>query len=367
MNWKIYSLLIALMISGVSCNLPGPGGPGIVEPTAPVSGMNQAVSTSQPSGPAPALSRYLLPDLATVFPPPPIVPIPKSSFQIGGESFDAYQVPGDRFRVLCKQPCGLNERLMDALYVSYKVTAQADVRTAGFDVLDKMSVLDIHLDRDNECTRFENELGLTTSYKDNPDSIVICLYLTDPQIQAAIQADPTNSFTPEGAIRNGGLGVFAHEYAHALFFGRFASSHDYVFPIEYVTLRPDNFVYYSNLCESLYQNSAPLSYQLCQKNGFSFNEMIQSLLDINRLYDGGFGDLQGGMVSYNQYRVILENILGGDIMPAFNDAGYQKILIEEGNTPYTLPYAGESCTYRAQLVSDGTVPPGTMLDANAPF
>jgi hypothetical protein len=342
-----FAVLASLVLGISSCNLPNPA----------------AGTGAVPSSPAgSAVSRFPLPDLPARFPPPPITSIPKTSLQIGGESFDAYQTPGDRFRLLCRQPCALDERLMDALYAGYKVTVQAVVRTAGFDVLDSISLFDIHTDRDNTCLRSQDELGLTTSYADNPNSVVICLYLTDPDTQA----NSTVPFTPESAIRNGGLGVFAHEYAHALLIGRFASSHDFVFPIEYVTENPDN-TDYPNLCSTTYQDGAPLSYQLCQKYGFTFEQMIQSLLDINRLYDGGHGNLAGGMVGYNQYRAILDSILGRDVMPAFDAAGYQKIFVEEGDAPYTLPYAGESCTYRAALVSDVTVPPGTMLEVDASF
>ena len=362
MKPKIIPLLIAIITLGVSCSLPGTGSSGTAEIDESAANTTQLPNEEQSSGQESGLSRYTLPDLTSAFPPPPIVPIPKNSYQISGDSFDGYQVPGDRIRLLCKQPCGLDVRMMYALYGIYKVTVQAVVRTAGFDILDKMGVLDIHLDRDNVCTRYEGELGLTTSYPDNPDSIVICLYLLDTQMETAPQ-----TFIPENAIRSNGVGVFAHEYAHALFFGRFTPSHDFVYPIEYMTADPGYSTYYMNLCESIYQNNAPLSYQLCQNNGFTFDDMIQSLLDINRLYDDGYGNLQGGMVGYLQYQAILENILGSETEQALINAGYQKIFIEEGNIPYTLPYAGESCTYRAQLVGDGSIPPGTVMDVNTSF
>ena len=264
--------------------------------------------------------------------------------------------------MLCKQPCPLDERLIDAVYAGYKVTIQQDVRTAGIDVLDKWGAMDIHLSRDSTCLRSGGELGLTFQYS-GVDRLGICLYLTDPDMQT----DPGAPFTPESAARNGGLGVFAHEYVHAILWGRFASTHDFVFPIEYKTMDPANTGDYGNLCNPTYQNLAPLTYQLCKEKGFTFDQLIQSLSDIDRLYQDGKGDLSGGTVGYSQYLAILNSILGSDVMQVFTDTGYTKILNYEGNAAYTFPYANESCTFRAAIVQDATIPLGTTLDVNAPF
>lgn len=339
-------VLLALLPS--ACNLPGREAGG----TAP---QDAGLTRSAPA--------FSLPEPARRFPTPPIVPIPNSQLQIGSEVFDAYQVPGDRFRLLCRQPCQFTDRMLFALYAGYKVTAQAVVRTAGLDVVDTVSVFDVHLDRDATCTRFEGEIGLTTSYPEDPDSIVLCLYLADADHPAAADALPS----PEEVASRGGLGVFAHEYVHAILLGRFTSSHDYVYPVEYVTMDPSNAAYYGDLCESLYESSAPLSYQLCQQYGFSLDDLLQSLLDVDRLFEDGAGNLPNGVVGYAQYRAILENGLGLDAMQAFLDAGYQKIFTEEGGADYSLPYASEPCTYRARLLGDVTMPPGSLLDVNARF
>jgi len=341
----------------VATNSPVATAQAVAPNETPAGGLAQPAPTATAS-----ITRVDLPDLFSRFPPPPIFAIPKATIQIAGSSLDAYQLPGDRIRLVCQQPCALDERLIDSLYVGYKVTSQQDVRTAGIDLVDKIKTLDIHLTRDATCTRREGELGLTGSYPDDQWGVFICLYLNEPDLQN----DVLVPFTPEGAIRAGGLGVFAHEYAHALLLGRFASSHDFVFPIEYVTLDQQNRGNYRDLCNSAYQGGAPLTYTLCKSKGLTFDQLIQSLLDIDTLSESGLGNFNG-LIGYNQYKAILSDILGSDVSQVFTDSGYAKIFVEEGHTTYVLPYANDPCRYRASLVSDVTVPLGTMLDANTTF
>jgi hypothetical protein len=362
MNRKTFPLLFILVLWMTSCNLGSPAALGTVTEGGPTLSIGTTAGIPSPTSESSAYTAVELPELFTRFPPPPIVTIPKSTVQLNGESFDAYQMPGDRIRVLCKQPCPLSERLIDADYAGYRVAIQQDVRTAGFDILDKWGIFDIHLNRDSFCTRSEGEVGSTGQFPD-VDGIRMCLYVTDPDNQGG----PGFTVTPESAARAGGLGVFAHEYAHALFFGRFASLHDFVYPIEYKTLDTANAHDFGNLCNPSYQNGAPLTYQLCQTKGFTFDQLIQSLLDVDRLYQDGYGSLSDGSVGYNQYRAILNSILGGDVLQTFLDVGYGKLFYEEGTAPYTLPYADEPCTYEAADLRDVTIPLGTTLDVNASF
>ncbi len=373
MNRTGAALVLTLMICLTSCNLSSTTSPGTI-PTAtspaaiptvqPTTASNQATDTAQPTGPEVAKADYLLPELLTRFTPPPIIAIPKNSVQIEGVAYDAYQVPGNRIRVVCMQPCPLDDRLIDAAYAGYQESIQQLVRVVGFDVVDAINPIDIHLTRDDSCQRPSGEIGSSGPYPDNPNSVAICLYINEPDIT---QNDPQNPLTPETAIRLGGLGVFVHEYTHTLFDQRFTfSSHDFVFPIEWNTLTPSDY-HYSNMCDPEYAQEAPLTYQLCTTKGFTFKQLIQSLQAVDRLYQGGYGNVYG-MVGLNQYRAILNNILGSDVTQVFTDVGYDKMMAEEGSTGlYQLPSAGEACSYQALLAGDGAIPLGTMEDFNAPF
>jgi hypothetical protein len=319
------------------------------------------VSTDTVLAKSAAVSMFPLPDLTTLIPPVPVTGVPKSSDRIEGTAYDIYQIPGDRIQVVCQQPCALDERLIDAVYAGYKVTVQRLVRTVGFDVVDSIKRIDIHLTRDASCTRPTGEIGSSGFYPGRSDSVIICLYVNDTEINSY---DPYNPPTAETAIRLGGLGVFAHEYAHALLFDRFRESlHDFVYPIEYNTLFPADS-HDSNLCDPQYQGLAPLTYQLCNQDGLDFKDLIMSLQMMDRLYQDGYGQFDGA-VGLNQFRTILNQVRGVDVTQAFMDAGYQKLLAADGGpTPYVLPYASGACTYQAQLVGDNTLPLGSMLDAN---
>ncbi len=350
MHTKVFPLTVILVLGLTSCNLP-PSNPPRSSPPA-------ATSTDQPG-----TSLVALPDEPSLFAAPPIVAVPKSTVQIAGDALDAYQAPGNRLRVVCQQPCPLDERLADALYAGYLVTIQNLVRTVGFDVLDKYKPIDVHITRDSSCVRSAGENGSSGHYPDDPNSIVICLYLTDPDIT---EEDPAFWRTPEAAIRLGGLGVFAHEYAHSLLFGRFrASLHDFVSPIEWNTLSPSD-PYYGDLCDPVYESFAPFTHRLCLELGLTYPQLLQSLIDMNRLYEGGHGEMYG-MVSFNQYLAILDDILGGGVRQVFVDVGYQSFFDDESTTPYRLPYADEPCSYRAQVLGGETTPLGTTLDVNAAF
>jgi hypothetical protein len=347
----------ALLLLSAACNLnqAAPAAQAQVSTAAAPS-----PTDTVPANPA-AVSRFPLPNLTTLIPPVPITVVPKRSDRIEGAAYDIYKIPGDRIQVVCQQPCALDERLIDAAYAGYKVTVQRLVRTVGFDVVDSIKRIDIHLTRDTSCTRPTGEVGSSGFYPDRSDSVIICLYVNDTEISSY---DPYNPPTAETAIRLGGLGVFAHEYAHALLFDRFRESlHDFVYPIEYNTLFPAN-TQYSNLCDPLYQGLAPLTYQLCQENGLDFKDLLSSLQLIDRLYQDGYGQFDGA-VGLNQFRTILNQVRGVDVTRAFDDAGYQKMLAADGGpTPYVLPYVSGACTYQAQLVGDNTLPLGSMLDAN---
>ena len=241
------------------------------------------------------------------------------------------------------------------------MSIQSLVRMVGFDVLDKYDPIDIHLTRDRYCT--EGVVASSGFYPDNPNSIVICVNLTDKD---KLEKDPESPPTPEIAIRYGGLGCFRHEYIHSMFFGRFrANLHDFVFPIEYNNIDPSD-PHYGDLCDWTYSTIAPFTYQVCQSKTLTFAQLIQSMSDMNKLYEGGYGDMYG-MVSFNQYLAVLNNILGTDVRPIFAAVGYQRSFSDESTTPYSLPDASAPCSYQASLLSDVTVPLGTMLDVGTSF
>jgi hypothetical protein len=356
----VSGLMVAILCAACGSSGNGSSSPRPNTPTVPPAG----ATGSAPTAGGPAAANALLTVPKQQIPPPPIVTIPRSTVTVAGATYDVFQAEGNRLRLLCQQPCQLDDRLIDADYAGYQVMIQMLVRNVGFDVVDAFQSIDVHLTRDDNCRRAEGEIGLSGEYTNGPKAAFICVYLTETDIASS---DPATPMTPETAVRMGGLGVFAHEYLHVLLFGRFTfSSHDFIFPIENATTgaagspAPD-------LCSDSYQSGSPLTYELCKTEGFTYAQLIASLRMVDRLYQDGHGNV-GGAVGVNQYLAILNHLLGKDVTATFTNIGYMKIIYEEGpSTPYKLPYASESCSYDAAVTADTTIPLGTTVDVNSSF
>lgn len=366
MKKRIVSALVAAIFCASCQSSGGTTAPGTSAPTGPLPSAagSASAASSEPTTGGPAAANALLTASPQRISPPPIVAIPKSTVTVEGGKYDAFQMAGNRLRLLCQQPCQLADRLIDADYAGSQVTIQQLVGNVGFDVVKSIDTIDVHLTRDGHCQRAEGELGLSGVYNDNPKGAFICVYLTEPDIATS---DPANPITPETAIRLGGLGVFAHEYTHVLLFDRFTfSSHDFVFPIEKTTLHPAD-PQSADLCSTSYQSGAPLTYELCKTLGFTYAQLVASLRMVDRLYQDGHGNV-GGAVGVNQYRAVLNYVLGKDTTATFEKVGYMKVINAEGSSrPYKLPYSSETCSYDAAVKADTSIPLGTTVDVGTSF
>lgn len=346
-----------------------------VSPTeSPTSGAFPSETATATSKAASIISpaQEYLPKTPAYIPPPPITPVPSSIQTIYGHTYLVYHLEPDPFRLVCPQEgCGLDERLIYAIYAGTKVRLQKLIRIAGVDVVDELKPIDIHLVADAECTRSSGEWGSSGRYSSNPNSVLICLYLTETEffkdagIFGPIRVDPANPLTPENAIRLGGAGVIGHEYAHVLFFNRHQySTEEYVNTLDYAatvgTIEPR----YLDLCDPINEYYAGPLYQLCKQYGFTLSDFRTALIELDRLYRAGYGRVNG-MTDMNQMRAVIQSIIGQDPIRIYQEAGYY----QPGDpiTPYQLPFANEPCTNRAEIVEDVTVPDGTMFDVNTPF
>ncbi len=305
------------------------------------------------------------------FPPPPIAPVPKSAAEFGGARYAVYQYPGDSFRFLCQEPCPLDERLVFAGYQGWKARKEHLVRYTGIDVPPELAPVDIHLTVDPECVYRQGTLGTSSTYTvDGRLRGLICLW-----VDLVRDSDLRFPLTPETAVKLGGLGVVLHEYSHVLFFRRHEnSSHDYVFPIEYnipipvsTVERERNLGAYRDPCSQSTGNFSRLFYTLCQQNRFRYDLLAPSLIELDRLFQAGLGDRKDKYgqptTSANQYRAILNALVGSDTLSAFVAAGMLKN--DAGPAP-AIPSEG-ACTNQAALAADVTVPLGTLIDAGAAF
>ena len=77
--------------------------------------------------------------------PGEIVPIPVSSIQIEGVPYQAYQIPGDPFRIVCQEPCTLDPQYIFAEYAGFRLARVKLIQLTGVDTLAELQPVDMHL------------------------------------------------------------------------------------------------------------------------------------------------------------------------------------------------------------------------------
>ena len=369
---RLFTALLVFSFALSACTMPASS------PTPAAEITEEANATAEPATavPAPldsliAAAQSQLPNQLTYIPVPPITPIPSQIQTIYGNTYLVYHTEPDPFRLVCPQAgCGLDERVINAIYAGTKVRLQKLVRVAGVDIVDEFKPLDIHLVTDAECTRPNWEWGSAGRYQANPDASLICLYVTETEtfkdsgIFGPIQVDPQNLLSPETAIRLGGAGVIGHEYGHVLFFNRHQySTEEYVNTLDYAAAMGTVDPRYLDLCDPINEYSAGPLHQLCKQYGFTLADFRTALIELDRLDRAGYNQPYG-MTSMNQMRAVVQAITGQDPFSIYNAAGYYDP--EDSTEPYQLPF-NESCTHRAEIVEDVTAPDGTMFNVNTAF
>jgi hypothetical protein len=261
--------------------------------------------------------------------PAEVVPVPTSSIQIEGAPYAAYQIPGDPFRIVCEEPCALDEQYIFAEYAGFRRAHAMLIELTGVDALAELQPVDVHLElEDSVCG--ELPVGHANVYS-HVHQAYIC---TDgPGYYPSIEEKTQMAARPDGQY------FPLHEYMHTIFFGRISGRagdfrdykamwlHDYVVPIPSYAL---GFLDRAEFCSN-HDEPAPgdyegwLIYELCRQNGFQLEDLAQSLIELDRLYHSGGGqDVQEGyeqpVPTIAQYRDILNSLLGGDTTSAFAEA-----------------------------------------------
>jgi hypothetical protein len=271
-----------------------------------------------------------------------IIPIPVTAVQIEGVSYQAYQIPGDPFRFVCQEPCPLDPQYMYAEYAGFRLARSKLIQLTGIDTLAELQPVDMHLVlQDSIC----GELPVGHAYMySGTGKAYTC---TDgPGYYPTIEEKIRMAALPEEQY-------FAlHEYMHTIFFGRISGKsgefhdykaeffHDYVVPLPSYAigiLDPAGF------CS--YRDPIPpgdyggwLINELCRQNGFQLKYLTLSLIELDKLYQSGGGQVydekyEHPVPSVAQYRDILNRLLGSDTTQAFADACWPPELF--GNS-YTL-------------------------------
>jgi len=305
---RIFLASIILMVGLASCNLPSTPGEGTSTPIA-------------------------------------IIPIPVSSIQIEGVPYKAYQISGDPFRFVCQEPCPLDQQYIFAEYAGFRLAHPKLIQLTGVDTLTELQPVDMHLVIDDSiCGELPGgHAGMYASTRkaytcsDGPGYY--------PTIEEKIQkaAQPENQYFP------------LHEYMHTIFFGRISGKagdfqdyyaeffHDFVVPLPSNAIGivdPAGFCSYRNEAPSGGDYPLWLISELCRQNGFQLKHVALSLIELDKLYQSGGGQVELGFTqrvpTVAQYRDILNRLLDSDTTQAFADACWPPELF--GNS-YSIPPA----------------------------
>jgi hypothetical protein len=275
-----------------------------------------------------------------------VVPVAATNIQIEGADYLAYQATGDPFRFVCPSPCTVDPAIFYAQYAGFDAIYENLLGLTGVDTLPELQPVDIHVLDDAKCGKLREQRSLAHSGWDEGGRAVVCSYLLE-----YAQGLGETPYTSADALQPENQAVLIHEYLHTIFFGRTPRSagamHDFVTPIAqfaWMDWQGGEF-----FC-AYHPESPPGDYggyllqELCQQNGFHWEQLSQSLIELDALYQAGGGQLDEGfqhpVPTMAQFRGILSSVLGADTSPAFLNACWPAVLFGES---YTLP---ASCTER---------------------
>jgi hypothetical protein len=248
---------------------------------------------------------------------------------------------GDPFRFLCQEPCKAEAKLIYAQYAGFHSAYDLMLKLTGVDVLPELQPVDIHLTNDQTCGKLGEAGALAFAGRSPAKNGMVCTFLFE-----YAQGFNGQPYSPEVAVRLDQQTILIHEYLHLVFYGRLPSAvetmHDFVTPLGlYIGNDLDPYV---NPCT--YRPETPpgdfggrLFNNLCMQNGFSVEKLAAVMVELDKLYQSGGGqvqepDYQHPVPSAAQFRDLLNRQLGGDTTQAFADACWPLELF--GNS-YTLP------------------------------
>jgi hypothetical protein len=262
-------------------------------------------------------------------------------------AYRAYQIPGDPFRFVCQEPCPLDEQFIFAEYAGFRLAHARLIELTGVDTLTELQPVDMHLVLDDStCGQFP--VGHAFVYS---------------QMHQAYTCTEGPGYYPtmeekiRMASRLDGQYFPIHEYMHTIFFGRISGkAGDFQDPKaaffhDFVVLVPSYAIGILDPAQfcSYHQGPPPgdysgwLIFELCRQNGFQLSHLSLSLVELDKLYQSGGGEVdqegyQHPAPSVAQYRDILNRLLGSDTTQAFAEACWPPGLF--GNS-YTL---SEACS-----------------------
>lgn len=231
-------------------------------------------------------------------------------------TYRAYREQGETFRVLCQEPCTVNEQTIYAFYAGFKVARRQLVDFMGIDSIPAQQPFDIHIENDSWCGNYGSgntgEAGGYPTYSGLTGSFG-CFWYAD-------RSDFFLPFTAENVARVEYHLLTVHEYGHTIYYGWHSSSYEDIVKAAsfYVSGLGGQPPITDPCTESLNDvNQGKLLNALCRLNGFRYADLAPSQRALRALFDGGQFNPANGRTSIYQHRQTLNAVLNSDTMDAF--------------------------------------------------
>ncbi len=258
----------------------------------------------------------------------------------GAKVYRAYHFSGDTFRVICQEPCNLDEETIYALYWGFKKAHKLTVDfMGGVDVPAKSLPVDIHVNDDDTCIEYipGQASGYYSFYPLGPsqwtDKPFLCLYYVEKAATAVTFNVPRfAAFVPENFVQLWIHLLTVHEYSHVIL-------HDLLRPyiISENIVKPASFYvagrvnwdftndslvgvrYVTDPCDPMLgsEYSGKIIFELCTQFGMTYVDFRQSISQLDNLRNS-----QGHATTVEDWKLILDDILDVDTTQAFLDSGY---------------------------------------------
>ena len=336
--------------SGVAFTCALDGGPGVAC-TSPVTYTDLAdfehtftVRAVSPRGSGMATARWRV-DLD---------PPQRQVVTIHDRRYVAYQAPGSSFRVVCAEPCAIDDRYLQARYQGFRRVHARVVAAMGIDVVPELWPVDLHLTADAECAATMVYAGYSWWDRNDSAKPAVCLF----ELEAVNPPRPIvpRPLTEDNALALDKQVLAAHEYGHTVLFKRHIVSHEWL--VQSMSFFVTGLG--STPCDRMFANFTGITtaYLMCLRNGFRFEHLAPSLQELDALYRSGQGyDGWYGETTTSQLRHILDQRLGSSTFQAFLEGGYLPPSIGEDRITIT-PAGGKLALYGGWLTLD--IPPDAV-------
>jgi hypothetical protein len=276
-----------------------------------------------------------------------VTPVPREDVTLGGRTYRAYRQEGDTFRIVCEEPCPIDEQYLFARYAGFREAKQELITLTGVDVHPRLTPVDIHLTGDSLCGAYQPFVVAGMAFPNITNGVWgpganVCLW----EYENASAPPPfiPVPLTLELALAREQQGLAVHEYAHVILYLRHELSYEWVVrALSYKVVRAAQ-----GLCDEMNALYATTAYELCRRNGMGYEDFAPALREVDRLYQAGLGrqlDYYGEPLrttSSAQLFRVLDGITGGDTLGACVAGG--ELTVQQCGDDAVLPPGGGAVT-----------------------